>query len=137
MVEFPFDATRYKPWDGNESPAEYAFRAWHAPSEELDLETACAMASTDLQVYNELWEWAIKGTAPHEAKLMLFDALVRPKPRKKDNLRRDMRLRAIAEVLRQRYALPLTSEGGILDILNDLPGTPERDRLLSIVGNRG
>lgn len=120
MVAFSFSsaemlAAGVTPWRGppHETPQDYALHLWLQMTnadEDMDLETACELASHNGEVYKELWDFGVeKGASlPEAAQAKLFRALVISNPPAKREgvvARRDSYLRAIADALVREYGL--------------------------------
>jgi len=130
MVEFTFNGSKMlaegvKPWRGapHETPEAVALHMWLSPRTDMDLETACTLASEDGELYDALWAWAVDAEGlTDDVKVALFDTLVRKRPRKlRAERKRGMRLAYIAASLKRDYP-HLSKTKDIPDILTALPG---------------
>lgn len=130
------------------TPREHARRLWDfyetLNSNKIDFDNACEVAPYDREIYDELWEQAsVDGfveslSQPRQA--AIARALVRKRPRKgpASTARRDMRLRAIAALLRHHFGLhntktPSSTAISVSEVLASLPGMPDKKSIEGVL----
>lgn len=132
-VKVGFDAVTGKlDWSvGHPDPYELARYMWQLDTyDEGTLAAACELAAVDRASYDKLFEWAKQATElTPQAKVMLFDALVRDRPKPADRRFRDNHLRLLADILVRDYGLhrtknEATTGDSAASILARLPGAP-------------
>ena len=141
MTLFAFDANTGKTdWRSVfPDPDDFAQHVWSELTVEpvlSSIEEACEWAKVDRETYNALWAWTVerKEELNTEARLLIFDALLRETPKKNNkhdlSRRRDIRLFIIAKVLldEDEYGLNAgqndSTEGvvNVGSVLRKLPG---------------
>lgn len=112
MVKLPFDPkTGRLDWSkAFADPVDCARHLWKLPAgDEWFLQDLLECAPNDPEAYDALTTFARNHpNATDELKLRIYEIIVQPKPRKRQNQYRDNRLRMIARVLCADYGLNLS-----------------------------
>ena len=104
-----------RPYDGfhftllHDDPLSFAQDYWNEAVYIDDFADACRQATTNKDVYDKLWLWALEqDNLPADRKIALYDALVRKPPRKGigGTSERHEMIRTLGAILVNWYVLP-------------------------------
>jgi hypothetical protein len=108
-----------RPYDGfhftllHDDPLSFAQDYWNEAVYIDDFADACRQATTNKDVYDKLWLWALEqDNLPADRKIALYDALVRKPPRKGigGTSERHEMIRTLGAILVNWYVLPPSAD---------------------------